>query len=93
MPPNTLRIKTLAGIEYRLMPVPMSIMPGVIGGEVWCKFQGRHLAGTELGEAEQERLQAFMRQHRTEALTDGRHTLTLAGGLLAYCRPDRVSRQ
>ena len=52
---------------------------------------GRHVPGTQLPESTQDRIQAFMRKHRTEALRDAHGvTYTLAGGMLATCHPEVV---
>ncbi len=80
----TLTITTLAGVKYQLSPVPMSRMPSEKSQD-WLAFQRGHIPGTSLSETEQNRIQAFMRKHKTEALNDGTDIVTLAGGLLAYC--------
>ena len=52
---------------------------------------GRHDPGTQLPASSQDRIQAFMRKHRTEALRDAHGvTYTLAGGMLATCHPEVV---
>ncbi|HDR9174329.1 hypothetical protein VI03_25415 [Burkholderia vietnamiensis] len=86
---HILSISTLAGAVYRLVAVPMNRMPGQTCADDWLRFQGAHCAGTRLSEAEQDRMQAFMKRHRSEALSDGVASYTLAGGLLALCHPER----
>ncbi|HFS8928318.1 TPA: hypothetical protein ACH1VU_005577 [Pseudomonas aeruginosa] len=84
---EALVITTLAGLELHLKPVPMAIQPSE-SSENWLKFQGAHIAGGGLDEAVQNKVQAFMRRHKTEALFDGGRYLTLAGSGLAICYPD-----
>ncbi|HGM7876962.1 TPA: hypothetical protein ACKRQV_001225 [Pseudomonas aeruginosa] len=85
---QALVITTLAGVEYRLMPVSMSLMPSR-SSEEWLKFQGRHISGGGLAEDVQDKVQAYMRRHQTEALFDGQRNLTLAGNSLAVCFPEK----
>lgn len=85
---QTLVITTLAGVEYRLTPVPMCLMPSR-SSEEWLKFQGRHISGGELAGDVQDKVQAYMRRHQTEALYDGQRNLTLAGNSLAVCFPEK----
>ena len=77
---------TVSGQSYKLAPVPMERMPSNSATD-WIKYQGRHIAGTNLSETEQNKVQSFMRMHSTEALTDGSRNYTLAGGMLAACFP------
>lgn len=84
-----LTVTTLAGKAYTFRPVPMSIMPSADCRQ-WLRFQGAHLPGSQLSEITQDEIQRFMNEHKTEALTDGLVTVTLAGGMLALCRPERV---
>lgn len=72
-----------------LSAVPMRRMPSADPAD-WLRFQGRHVPGGGLAPAEQERLQAFLRRHRTEAVTDGPRNYTLAGGQLALCDPSTI---
>lgn len=80
---------TAAGERYDLRPVPMKLMPSG-SPSLWLKFQGLHIPGALLTPEDQQRVQAFMRKHRTEALSDGSLTLTLAGGCLAQCFPEAI---
>lgn len=80
-------VTTNGGQSYKLSPVPMKRMPSASPTD-WIKFQGLHVAGTSLSDAECEKIQSFMRKHKTEALTDGKANYTLAGGMLAACFPD-----
>lgn len=83
-------ITTEAGQLYVLTPVPMKTMPSH-NPTTWLRFMGRHVPGTQLPESTQDRIQAFMRRHRTEALRDAHGvTYTLAGGMLATCHPEVV---
>lgn len=84
-----LRITTVAGAVYCLLPVPMQRMPSRAPDD-WLAFQGKHVPGTLLDAEAQDALQRYMRRHGTEALTTGSTTLTLAGGMLAHCRPGAV---
>lgn len=83
-----IRVTTRAGV-FALIPVPMSLLPSR-EPEKWLMFQGIHLPGTEMDARQQNALARFMRQYGTEALTDGEHCYTLAGGMLARCRPEAV---
>lgn len=91
---ETLIVTTRAGKAYKFRPVPMKLMPSHTP-EHWLRFQGQHIAGSELSESEMERIQSFMRKHKTEALAveNSKQAFTLAGGRLAYCDPEAVSRQ
>jgi len=83
-------IATQAGREYTLKPVPMSTMPSH-NPQQWLRFLGQHVPGTQLSEDTQNRLQAFMRKHHSEALRDSEGAVyTLAGGMLATCHPEAV---
>lgn len=86
---NSLKIKTISGSEYDLKPVPIPRMPSQ-DSVTWIKFQKMHVPGTALSESEQDKVQRYMREHKTEALTDGNHNYTLAGGMLAHCTPSAV---
>jgi len=74
---------------FILRPIPMPRMPSANPGD-WLKFQKQHIPGTELSKEDQEKIQAFMRQHRTEALTNGTINVTLAGEMLAHCEPNAI---
>lgn len=84
-----LSFKTAAGRAYSLRPVAMRRMPSDSCDD-WLRFQGAHVEGTQLGDEALARIQLFMRAHRTEALTDGDKTYTVAGGMLAYCDPKAI---
>ncbi|OGU24361.1 MAG: hypothetical protein A2580_09205 [Hydrogenophilales bacterium RIFOXYD1_FULL_62_11] len=80
---------TVGGRWLKFLPHPMRSMPSD-KPEHWLRFQLQHVPGTELSEQDQNRIQRFMRLHKTEALIrDGKH-YTLAGGLLAYCDPTAI---
>jgi hypothetical protein len=87
---DTLKVTTLVGRTYVFSPVPMRFMPSTAGGKVWLAFQGNPVPDTNLDDAEQCRIQSFMRKHRTEAMTDGTMTVTLAGNMLAHCHPETL---
>lgn len=80
-------ITTAAGIKLTLTPVPMSVRPSDTPA-LWLKFQGAHIAGGSLSEESTDQVQRFMRQHQTEALSDGQRNLTIAGTGLAICFPN-----
>lgn len=82
-------VTTKGGQSYTLSPVPMKRMPSSSPTD-WIKFQGSHVAGTGLTDAECEKIQGFMRKHKTEALTDGKRSYTLAGNMLAECDPSQI---
>lgn len=82
----TLEITTVAGVTYKLYPVWMDRLASA-HPEDWLRFQGQHVLGTALDEATQDRVQRFMREHRTECLTNHNEYFTLAGGMLALCDP------
>lgn len=86
---KTITIMTMAGATLVLRPVPMPSMPSENPAH-WIKFQGSHVPGTTMSEEEMQRMQTFMKQQKTEALTDGNQNFTLAGGMLAYCDPTAV---
>lgn len=79
-------VTTLAGKTIRFYPVPMAVMPSS-NPDLWLRFQGRHVIDTALSEETQNAIQRYMKQHKTEALTDGTTFYTLAGGMLAWCNP------
>ena len=85
---EVLELKLASG-SIILMPEPMARMPSARPAD-WLKFQRQHVPGTTLCDEDQNRVQAFMRQNRTEALTDGNRFYTLAGGMLAYCEPSAI---
>jgi len=87
---RSISVKTESGERYDLKPIPMAVMPSS-SPTLWLKFQGIHIPGSALSQEEQQRVQAFMLAHRTEALTDGNLKLTLAGGRLAQCFPEAVA--
>lgn len=85
---DVLMLKLATGM-MTLMPEPMKRMPSDRPSD-WLNFQRQHVAGSTLSEEDQNRVQAFMVKHRTEALTDGNRFYTLAGGMLAYCDPTSI---
>ena len=88
-----LRIKTLAGKTFELLPVPMA--NGFPSGTVppwpslWSDFMkpgGRRMA---CDGADINRVQAYMGQHGTEALSeDGVTAYTVHGNALVECLPE-----
>ena len=79
-----MQITTVAGDKIHLRPVPMKAKPSECP-EAWLRFQGSHIAGTQLNDIEQQRLQNYMGRHGTDAVTDGLRLMTFAGGMLAHC--------
>ncbi|WP_137188141.1 hypothetical protein [Pseudomonas asiatica] len=79
-------VTTVAGKKIELRPVPMDRMPSQDHTD-WMSFIGHHVPGSALPEIDQRRLQVYMQQHKTEALTDGTGIYTLAGDSLAHCAP------
>ena len=88
-----LRVKTLAGKQLDLMPVPMR--NGFPSGTCepwnnqWCEFLK---AGGQLLPCDGVNIslvQAYMRQHGSEALSeDGEVAFTVAGNALVECCPE-----
>ncbi len=76
---------SILDVEVCLSPVPMSRMPSE-NAEDWLKFLKGHVPNGSLKTGDANRMQRFMKEHKTEALTDGIRNFTLAGGL-AYCDP------
>ena len=83
---KNISFKTVAGVEYTLKAVPMPLMPSD-NPKHWLRFLGPHLTGSVMDEETQTRIQRFMKNNGTEALTDGDLNYTIAGGLLAHCYP------
>lgn len=77
-------ITTIVGAKILLRPVPMKAKPSECP-ETWLRFQGSHIAGTQLNDIEQQRLQNYMGRHGTDAVTDDQRLMTFAGGMLAHC--------
>ena len=86
---DTLKVKTIAGQEFVMHPVPMRTLPSH-DPEMWLAFLGPHVPGSSLSEEMQSSIQRFMLSHKTEALKCGEDTYTLAGGMLAWCDPCAV---
>lgn len=86
---QTLTINLLNGKSITLHPVPMVRQASLVPAD-WLAFQKQHVLGTEMSESEQNRVQRFGREHKTEALSDGTNIYTLAGSLLAYCDPSAI---
>lgn len=80
-------IKTIAGIEISLTPVPMNCFPSAEPKD-WLKFQGSHIPGTSMSRSTTATVQMYMRAHRTDALFDGHQNVTVAGDMLAHCKPE-----
>lgn len=88
-----LRIKTLAGKQLELMPVPMrnGFPSGTVAPweNLWCKFLKAGGQRMPCDGADINRVQAYMRQHGTEALSeDGEVAFTVAGNALVECCPE-----
>lgn len=88
-----LRIKTLAGRTLDLLPVPMA--NGFPSGtcspwkNLWCEFLKPQGLRLPCDGADINRVQAYMRQHGTEALSeDGEIAFTVAGNALVECLPE-----
>ncbi|MCU9527472.1 hypothetical protein [Pseudomonas mosselii] len=79
-------VTTVAGRKLELRPIPMDRMPSQ-DHEDWMRFIGHHVPDSALPEIDQRRLQVYMQQHQTEALTDGTGIYTLAGDSLVHCNP------
>ncbi|HFL7937866.1 hypothetical protein IYR97_23370 (plasmid) [Pseudomonas fulva] len=79
-------VTTVAGKKLELRPILMNWVPSQDHGD-WMRFIGHHVPGSALPEIDQRRLQVYMQQHQTEALTDGTGIYTLAGDSLAHCDP------
>lgn len=86
---HQIKVTTLLDSKLWLNPVPFPRLPCLLPEE-WLQFQGTDVPETELSEAEANSVVAFMRWHQTIALTDGTHNYTLAGNMLAYCRPELI---
>lgn len=70
-----------------LRPVPLLHPLPSSEPNLWLEFQGMHQHLLSFSMADQ--VQAFLRQCDTEALWDGRQSVTLAGQSLASCFPKR----
>lgn len=88
-PGKYVQVQTQVHGALTLRAVDMKRMPSHTPSD-WLKFQKQHIPGTELSEKDQEQIQAFMLRNRTEALTNGIITVTLAGGMLAHCEPTAI---
>lgn len=86
---DAIQVSFYCSADRQLRPVPMSSRPSD-DPAAWLRFQGWHVPGTQMNDAMAARLQMFMRAHRTEAVTDGQHEYTLAGGRLALCDTSAV---
>jgi len=85
---NRLTISMVSGQTWALIPISMTRMPSFyINQGLWPLFQQSHIPGTQMSEEESDRLQAFMRLHKTEALRHESTPVTLAGGMFAHCNP------
>lgn len=80
-------IKTTAGREISLTPVPMDCFPSANPTD-WLKFQGSHIPGTSMSRSTTATVQMYMRANRTDALFDGNQNVTVAGDMLAHCMPE-----
>jgi hypothetical protein len=84
-----INVITKTGMSYLLSPVRMKRMPSASATD-WVNFQGSHIYGTDLSEEQINKITSFMREHKTEALTDGKENLTIAGGMFAKCFPEKI---
>lgn len=88
-----LTVQTCTGQALELLPVPMHIGTPSRHSSLFARFlkrQGRRLALTA---SEAAKVQAYMRQHGTEALSeDGDVAWTLCGDGLAECLPEVCAR-
>ena len=82
-------IRTKGGAAYKLAAVPMVRMPSE-NNQDWLKFQREHVPGGQLSNEECDKLQSFMKRMKTEAVTDGAYNYTVAGGDLAFCKPETI---
>ena len=89
MTSSSIVVQTLNRTQYNLRPVPMSRMPSQDTND-FMEFLGAHVVGGELDSDEADKVQAFMRQNHSEALTNGHDCFTIAGEHLAYCDPNAV---
>lgn len=85
-PGKYVEVQTALHGKLTLRAIDMPRMPSHTPGD-WLKFQKQHILGTELSQEDQDAIQAFMLRNRTEVLTNGIITVTLAGGMLAHCEP------
>lgn len=88
-----LRIKTLAGQTLELLPVPMrhGFPSGTVAPwkSLWCQFLKTNGQRLPCDGADINRVQAYMGQHGTEALSeDGEVAFTVAGNALVECCPE-----
>lgn len=86
---DAIEVTFKGGGGVALSPVPMERMPSASPRD-WLLFQGAHVSGTEMSDETISRVQLYMRVHKTEALTDGRRVLTVAGNHLALCEPGAI---
>ena len=88
-----LTVQTCTGQALELLPVPMHIGTPSRHSSLFARFlkrQGRRLALTA---SEAAKVQAYMRRHGTEALSeDGDVAWTLCGDGLAECLPEVCAR-
>lgn len=91
--PAPLTITTTCRLELDLSPVPMPVMPSSNNAH-WLAFIEDHRTryGYQLSAETAERVQGYMIEHQTEALSDGRRAYTICGHQLAGCNPQRLDR-
>lgn len=91
--PN-IQFTTLDGkLKFNLHPVPMTCMPSCMPSPAWMNFLMKHVAETELSNETIDRIQDFMIEHNTEALSDGVTDYTIAGNSLAYCNVEPFRKE
>lgn len=69
--------------------VPMKRLPSNLPAD-WLTFQGAYVREAAFSDKEADRIQRFMRKHRTEALTGGGKNYTPTGSMFALCDPSVV---
>ena len=83
-----LNIKTKTGRTLELMPVVMSGMPSS-RSDIFVQFLKTGSPRIEIDDATVNNIQAYMRKHKSEAVTeDGNVAWTIAGLTLVECDPD-----
>lgn len=85
-----LKVTTRSGNQLTLAHCGEAVLPSR-DPAAWLAFQGPHIMSFSLDTTQQNAVQRYMRQHRTEVLTNGHAYLTLAGGHLALCAPERLN--
>jgi hypothetical protein len=89
MSKHEISIKAIGGATYMFSAVPMMRMPSE-NNQDWLRFQREHVPCGQLADVECDKLQSFMKRMKTEAVTDGAYNYTVAGGDLAFCKPEAI---